>query len=138
MPRLAKTRIVGTIAASRSATTRRTGMPMALPLALLLATAWCGTATSQSTVDNDQVQDGVVTSSQTFDVDSASSDVTAVTTSTGNSFIGSTSSGSLQVESRQQLNGPVSASTAINAAATVGQLDSFTAATGNSRPSAIV
>jgi hypothetical protein len=140
MPRLAKTRIVGTTAVSRSATRVATPGVVrgALPLALLLATAWCGTATSQSTVDNNQVQDGAVAASQTYDVGSASSDVTADTTSTGNGFIGSASSGSLQVESSQQLNGAVTASTTINAAGDARSIDSFTAATGNSGSSVIV
>lgn len=64
--------------------------------------------------------------------------MTADTTSTGNSFIASASSGSLQVESSQQLNGAVSASTAITASGNAGQIDSFTAATGNSGSSVIV
>jgi len=62
-------------------------------------------ATSQSTVSNNQVQAGDVFSSQQLDVVTSSSDTTATTTSTGNSLIGSASSGNLDVESTQTMSG---------------------------------
>jgi hypothetical protein len=104
-----------------------------------MAIAWCGTATSQSTVTNDQSQAGNVTASQQLDVVTNSSDTTAVTTSTGNSFVGSVTTGSLDVASSQSVTGNVSAQTTINVGADAGAVtQSMTAATGNSGSSAIV
>jgi hypothetical protein len=129
MPRLAKTRIVGTSAAIR----------LALPLAIPLAMAWTGTATSQSTVFNGQVQGGNVTASQQLDVVTNSSDTTAVTTATGNSFVGSVVTGSLDVTSSQTGSGNVGASTVINVASDAGPTtQSATAATGNSGSAVIL
>ena len=114
MPRHAKIRIVGTIAA--------------IPLSML----WFGTATSQSTVSNDQYQGGNVTASQTLDVVTATSDTTAVTSSTGNSFVGSAVNGSVDVTSSQTLGGNVAASTVINVASNAGPTTvSETDANGN-------
>jgi hypothetical protein len=121
MPRLAKIRIVGTIAA--------------IPLSI----AWFGTATSQSTVDNTQDQAGNVVATQQLDVVTNSSDTTALTTSTGNSFIGSVATGNLDVQSSQTLSGNVQAQTTINVATDAGPtLQSTTAATGNSGSSVIL
>jgi hypothetical protein len=134
MPRLAKIRIVGTIAAIPRAIPR-----LALPLAIPLTMAWFGTATSQSTIVNDQSQSGAVTASQTLDVVTNSSDTTAFTTSTANSFVGSVVTGTLNVQSTQQDSGPVAASTTINVAASPGPvISSFTAATGNSGSSMVL
>ena len=114
MPRHAKIRIVGTIAA--------------IPLSML----WFGTATSQSTVSNEQYQGGAVTASQTLDVVTASSDTTAVTSSTGNSFVGSVVTGNLSVTSSQSLGGNVAATTIVNVASDAGaNTVSETAASGN-------
>jgi len=119
MLRHAKIRIVGTIAA--------------IPLSAL----WFATATSQ-TVTNDQTQAGNVFSSQTLDVVTASSDTTATTTSTGNSFTGSVVTGDLNVQSNQALSGNVQAQTVLNVAADAGPSTSlFTAATGNTGTSVI-
>ena len=86
MPRHAKTRIVGMIAA--------------IPLSLL----WFGTAISQSVVTNNQVQNGNVVSSDELDVVTETSDATAAATSTGNSLTGSVVAGSLNVQSTQVLD----------------------------------
>jgi len=93
---------------------------------------WFGTATSQSTVSNDQYQGGNVTASQTLDVVTATSDTTAVTSSTGNSFVGSAVNGSVDVTSSQTLGGNVAASTVINVASNAGPTTvSETDANGN-------
>jgi hypothetical protein len=114
MPRHAKIRIVGTIAA--------------IPLSML----WFGTATSQSTVSNSQSQSGAVTASQTLDVVTASSDTTATTAALGNSFVGSVVTGNLGVTSTQSLTGNVAASTVINVATNAGPTtQSVTSANGN-------
>jgi hypothetical protein len=99
---------------------------------------WCGTATSQSTVTNDQTQAGSVVSTQELDVVTNTSDTSAVTTATGNSFIGSVVSGGVDVQSNQALSGDVQAQTTINVATDAGpSLQSLTAATGNSGSSVI-
>jgi hypothetical protein len=114
MPRHAKIRIVGTIAA--------------IPLSML----WFGTATSQSTVSNSQSQSGAVTASQTLDVVTASSDTTATTAALGNSFTGSVVTGNLGVTSTQSVTGNVAASTVINVASDAGPTtQSETSANGN-------
>jgi hypothetical protein len=119
MPRHAKIQIAGTLAA--------------IPLSIL----WFATATSQ-TVSNDQVQTGDIFSSQQLNVVTNSSETTAVTTATANSFVGSTSSGSLDVESSQTVSGNLSASTVVNVDQTPGPTyDTTTAATGNSGDSVI-
>jgi len=120
MPRHAKTRIAGTIAA--------------IPLWLL----WCTTATSQSTVVNNQVQSGDVFGSQQLDVVTQSSDTTAVTTATGNSLVGSTISGGVDVQSTQSVAGAVQAQTVLNVQQDAGPSTTLTtAATGNSGDSVI-
>jgi len=120
MPRHARTRIVGTIAA--------------IPLSLL----WCTTATSQSTVTNNQVQAGGVFGSQELDVVTASSDTTATTTATGNSFVGSVVSGGVAVTSTQTVSGAVQAQTVLNVTTDAGPSTNLTtAATGNSGDSVI-
>jgi hypothetical protein len=99
----------------------------------------CGTATSQSTITNDQSQSGAVIGSQTLNVVTNSSDTTAVTTSTANSFVGSVVTGSVDIASRQRASGPVSASTTINVASDAGPAtSSFTAATGNFGSSTVI
>jgi len=104
----------------------------------MMSIAWSGTATSQSTVTNDQTQAGNVTASQQLDVVTDSSDTTATTTSTGNSFIGSAVTGSVAVTSSQTVTGNVGASTTINVAQDAGPSTlSVTAATGNSGASVI-
>jgi hypothetical protein len=120
MPRAAKIRIVGTLTA--------------IPLSIL----WFGTAISQSTVSNTQVQGADVVGSLNLNVETNDSDTSAVTTATGNSFVGSTVSGGLDVESSQTLSGNVSASTVVNIDQTPGPTyESTTAATGNSGDSVI-
>ncbi|MFI4934061.1 MAG: holdfast anchor protein HfaD [Caulobacterales bacterium] len=109
-------------------------MIAAIPLSLLLA----GTATSQSTVSNTQVQAGDVFSSQTLDVVTASSDTTATTTATGNSFVGSVVSGGVTVTSSQTVSGALQAQTVLNVASDAGPSTTLTtAATGNSGDSVI-
>lgn len=99
---------------------------------------WSTAATSQSTVSNNQVQAGDVFSSQQLDVVTSSSDTSATTTSTGNSLIGSASTGDLDVESTQTMSGSATAGTTINVQSDAGpSLDSLTAATGNSGSSVI-
>ena len=101
--------------------------------------ALSGTATSQSTVDNTQVQAGAVSASQQLDVVTNTSDTTALTSSTGNSFIGSVVTGGVDVQSTQALSGDVTAQTTINVANDAGPLtQSTTAATGNSGSSVIL
>jgi hypothetical protein len=119
MPRHAKTLTVGTLAA--------------IPLSIL----WFATATSQ-TVSNDQTQSGDLFSSTSLDVVTNDSSTTATTVSTGNSFVGSVVSGSLDVESTQTVSGNLSASTVVNIDQTPGpEYLSTTAATGNSGVSVI-
>jgi hypothetical protein len=121
MPRRAKTLLVGTIAA--------------IPLCLLLA----GTATSQSTIVNNQVQLGNVFGTDTLDVVTASDDTTAVTTATGNALSGSVESGNVDVQSSQSLSGNVGAQTTVNVAADAGaETTVTTAATGNSGDAGIL
>jgi len=101
--------------------------------------AWSGTATSQSTVSNAQVQGGAVTASQQLDVVTNSGDTTAATTASGNSFVGSVVTGSLDVTSSQTGSGNVAASTVINVASDAGPTtQSATAATGNSGSAVII
>jgi len=69
------------------------------------------TATSQSTVSNNQVDAGDICSSQQFDVVSNSSDTSA--TSTADSSVGSASSG-LAVQSTQGNSGDVAAYATMN------------------------
>lgn len=114
-------------------------MMAAIPMWLLLA----GTATSQTVpnlADNDQVQAGNIFAGQTLNVETASSDVTAVTTSTGNAVTGSVVTGDLQINSAQSTAGTgnatypnqVGAQTTININTAAGDvLTSTTAATGN-------
>ncbi|HEY2709486.1 MAG TPA: holdfast anchor protein HfaD [Caulobacteraceae bacterium] len=109
-------------------------MIAAIPLSMAL----CGTATSQSTVTNDQTQDGGVVASQELDVVTNSSDTTALTTATGNSFIGSVVTGSVDIQSNQTLNGDVQGTTIVNVANDAGPTtQSITAATGNAGASVI-
>jgi hypothetical protein len=92
----------------------------------------CAVATSQSTVDNAQVQSGDVTSSQTLNVVDVPDGVTAVTTATGNSVSSAVVSGSLDVQSSQSLSGNVAGQTAVGVATNGGvQTSLTTAATGN-------
>ncbi|HUZ13431.1 MAG TPA: holdfast anchor protein HfaD [Caulobacteraceae bacterium] len=72
---------------------------------------WFATATSQSTVTNNQTQGVDVDASQTLNVVTATSDVTATTTATGNSFLGSVVNGGLDVQSNQSDAGSVQAVT---------------------------
>ena len=84
------------------------------------------------------MQTGDIFSSQQLDVVTNSSDTTAVTTATGNSFVGSVVTGSIDVESTQTVSGNLSASTTVNVDQTPGPTYiSTTAATGNSGTSVI-
>jgi hypothetical protein len=103
-------------------------MMAAIPMWLIAA----GTATSQSTVTNNQVQAGDIFASQTLDVVTNTSDTTAVTTATGNGLTGSVVTGSVDIQSTQSTAGQVGATTTINIANDAGpSLTSTTAATGN-------
>jgi hypothetical protein len=120
MPQRAKTRIVGTIAA--------------IPLSIL----WFGTATSQSTVSNDQVQSADVYSDGVLNVVTNDSDTTTASVATGNSLIGSVVTGGLNVQSSQTVTANVIASTDTTIGQTPGDAYvSTTAATGNSGASVI-
>ncbi len=90
-----------------------------------------GTATSQSTVTNTQVQLGDVFSSQQLDV-VTQDDTTAVTTATANSLSGTVENGDLDIQSQQTAGGQVSAATTVNVGSYAGsQLTATTASTGN-------
>ena len=64
-----------------------------------------GVATSQSVVNNNQLQVGDVNSDQTLNVVVSVGDSSSVSTATGNSLTAATVSGSLDVETIQVLNG---------------------------------
>ncbi|HEY3798351.1 MAG TPA: holdfast anchor protein HfaD [Caulobacteraceae bacterium] len=99
---------------------------------------WSGTAISQSTVDNNQVQVGDVFATGELDVVTNTSDTVQATTGTGNSLIGSAVSGSIDVESTQTMQGNVAATTTVNVDNDAGpELSSTTAATGNAGDSVI-
>jgi hypothetical protein len=112
MPRPVRNHLAGTIAA--------------IPLWLIAS----GPATSQSTVDNNQVQLGDVFAGQQLNVVTASQGV-AVTTATGNAFIGSVNAGDLAVTSSQSLGGAVGARGIVDVGQYLGSATSITAATGN-------
>jgi hypothetical protein len=86
-------------------------------LAGTLPLLWCGAATSQtSTVVNDQVQLGDVFATQELNVVEPSDAVVGATTALGNSFGAFADGGrSMDVSSRQKLQGDVRASTTLNA-----------------------
>jgi hypothetical protein len=89
-------------------------------------------ATSQSVVNNGQVQLGDVFATQTLNVVDVSGDASATTTSTGNSVYGAVASGSLDVESTQQVSSNVTSVTHFNVSDDVGgQTSILTASTGN-------
>jgi len=89
-----------------------------------------GAASSQSTVDNSQEQDGAVFAGQTLNV-VTSSDDTATTTATGNAFSGSVVAGDLDMTSQQTLTGTSGALNNLNVAQYAGSGTVTTAATGN-------
>lgn len=92
----------------------------------------CAVATSQSTVDNSQVQSGDVLSTQTLNVVSVTDGSTATTTATGNSVSSAVQTGALDVQSTQILTGAVQGQTTLNVDANAGALTTLTtAATGN-------
>jgi hypothetical protein len=114
----AKILLVGTILA----------IPMLPPL--------CAVATSQSTVQNTQVQAGDTTASQTLNVVDVTDSTTGVTTATGNSISAAVQTGSLDVQSTQSVNGNIAASTTLNVVTNAGAQTSLTtAATGNASDS---
>jgi len=96
----------------------------------------CGPATSQSTVDNNQVQAGDVFAGQELDV-VTTPQVTATTTATGNAFSGSVSAGDLTVQSTQTLTGSVGARGIVNVGQYAGDVTSLTAGTGNTGDASI-
>jgi hypothetical protein len=101
---------------------------MAAAIPLLMA----GAATSQSTVANDQTQTGAVDSEQTLNVEVVTDQTTAATTAVGNSLSGAVQSGSVDVESAQSLQGPVTANAVLNATTDISQAAALTTtATGN-------
>ncbi len=103
-------------------------MMAAIPMSLLLA----GTATSQSTVDNTQVQLGDVFATGTLNVVTNTGDTMAVTTATGNGLTGSVVSGGVVIQSTQSSAAAIAAQSTINVANDAGpSLTSTTAATGN-------
>ena len=83
---------------------------------------WCGVATSQtSPVINDQVQLGDVFATQELNVVEPEDAVVAATTALGNTVSGFADDGrSMDVQSRQRLDGDVRASTTLNAEAGMG------------------
>ena len=88
--------------------------------------------TADSTVTNNQIQLGDVFATQTLDVVSSSDQTTATTTATGNAFSGAVETGSVDVQSRQQMDGDATASTTLNGTGNIGLAVSLTtAATGN-------
>jgi len=92
-----------------------------------------GAATSQSVVDNNQVQVGDILSTQTLNVVTVTDQTSATTSATGNNVSAAVVSGSLDVESSQQLTGNVNAVTHVNVAdgGNSGETTVVTAATGN-------
>lgn len=99
---------------------------------------WFGTAISQSTVTNDQLQVGNVFATQQLDVVTADSDTTATTTATGNSFTGSVNTGDVDVQSNQTTLGTTQAQTTVNVDSNAGEFTTMTtAATANTGQSVI-
>ena len=99
--------------------------------AIPLLVASSGVATSQ-TVINDQLQLGDVISEGTLNVVDQTDDTTAVTTATGNGLSGNVVSGSLNVQSTQDMRGAALSDTRINAGSNAGlNTNSTTATTGN-------
>ena len=99
--------------------------------AIPLLVAGSGVATSQ-TVINDQLQLGDVISNGTLNVVDQTDDTTAVTTATGNGLSGNVVSGSLDVQSNQDMRGAALSDTRINAGTNAGlATNSTTATTGN-------
>ena len=102
---------------------------MAAAIPLLTA----GAATSQSSsATNDQTQSGAIDSEQTLNVETVTDQTTATTTATGNAFSGAVASGALDVESSQELQGPVTANAVLNVDTNISQTTTVaTTATGN-------
>jgi hypothetical protein len=102
---------------------------MAAAIPLLTA----GAATSQSSsVSNDQTQSGAVDSEQTLNVETVTDQTTATTTATGNAFSGAVDSGAIDVQSGQELLGPVTANAVINVDTNLSQTATLaTTASGN-------
>lgn len=111
MPRHVRTLLAGTIAA--------------IPLWLT-----SGPATSQSTVDNNQVQLNDVFAGQQLDVVTTPETV-ATTTATGNALTGSVNAGNLAIRSSQTLAAPLGTETVVNVSQYAGSASSLTAGTGN-------
>jgi hypothetical protein len=89
-------------------------------------------ATSQSTVDNNQVQLGDVFSTQTLNVVDVSDATTATTNATGNSLSASVVAGSLDVQSTQTMDAKATAQTTVNVTTNAGaQTTLNTSALGN-------
>jgi hypothetical protein len=89
-------------------------------------------AISQSTVNNNQVQLGDIFATQTLNVVDVSDSTSATTSSTGNGVTSAVVSGSLDVQSTQQLSGNVNAVTHLSVDTNAGaQTTVVTAATGN-------
>jgi hypothetical protein len=118
MPKPAKTLLVGTIAA--------------IPLWLIA----CGAASSQSTVDNNQVQTGDIFASQSLNVVTASDD-TATVTATGNAVGGSVASGDLVLQSQQVMSGATGAQANLVVGGFAGSVNVITSAIGNTGGSEI-
>ncbi|HEX4180589.1 MAG TPA: holdfast anchor protein HfaD [Caulobacteraceae bacterium] len=114
MRRLAKTLIAGTVLVIQA-------IPALNPV-----------ATSQSTVNNNQVQLGDVFSTQTLNVVDVSDSTTATTSASGNTVSSSVVSGSLNVQSSQTMSGSANASTTVNVTTNAGaQTTLNTSALGN-------
>ena len=89
-------------------------------------------ATSQTTVNNIQVQLGDVFSTQTLNVVDVSDSITAPNTATGNGVITSVVGGGVNVQSNQTMSGAAKAQTTISVAANAGaQTSAITSAMGN-------
>jgi hypothetical protein len=121
MHRLAKIRTAGTL------------------LAILPPLLWCGAATSQSVVTNDQVQLGDVFAEQTLNVVAPSDQIVAVTNALGNGVTGTVDGNALDLRSNQSLQANVRGSTTLNATDYTGaQAALATTATGNAGTANVV
>ncbi len=101
-------------------------------LAIQTSPALNPVATSQSTVDNNQVQLGDVFTTQTLNVVDVSGSTTATTNASGNTVSSTVVTGGLNVQSGQTMSGQANAQTTVNVTTNAGtQTTINTSALGN-------
>jgi hypothetical protein len=101
-------------------------------MALPIAAAFCGVATSQVVPDVTQIQSGDVFADQVLNVEVATDSTSAVTTATGNSLLGGVVGTPSTATTNQSVSGLVTAQTVLNVSGYSGaETVMTTAATGN-------